>query len=219
MIHIALGDNGKAMAAFKEAVAIDPNHVVANYNIGSLALQHRDYALAEKSYAIVAKAWPDNYQVQTALGYALQGEQKLDEAAKQLERARGLKEKEAVAENDAKGDDEQVVWQLVQIYQNANNPEQALKYADEYLRLKGKSCKDTDADEVCGRYNGIKLTIQMKNQPAPADDKKKKGGGGDADKIFKDAPAEGDDAAQAQGAQGDDKAPEKAAVPPANEKK
>src|SRR5262249_880534 len=147
---------------------------VANYNIGSLALQHRDYVLAEKSYVVVAKAWPENYKVQTALGDALQGEQKLEEAAKQLERARNLKEREAVAQNDAKGDDEHVVWPLVQIYQNANNPEQALKYADEYLRLKGKSCKETDADEICGRYNGIKVTIQMKNQPAPAEDKKKK---------------------------------------------
>jgi tetratricopeptide (TPR) repeat protein len=195
MIHIALGDNGKAMASFKEAVAIDPNHVVANYNIGSLALQHRDYVLAERSYQVVAKAWPENYQVQTALGYALQGEQKLDEAAKQLEKARTLKEKEATAQADTGADDEQVVWQLVQIYQNANNPEQALKYADEYLRLKGKTCKETDADDVCGRYNGIKITIQMKNQPAPAEEKKKKAAGADADKIFKDAPAEGDDAA------------------------
>src|SRR5262249_14462682 len=46
MIHIALGDNGKAMFACKETVAIDPDRVVVNYNIDSLALQRRDYVFA-----------------------------------------------------------------------------------------------------------------------------------------------------------------------------
>lgn len=202
MIHIALGDNGKAMAAFKEAVEIAPKHIVANYNIGSLALQHRDYVLAEKSYQVVAQAWPDNYEVNTALGYALQGEQKLDDAAKQLEKARGIKEKEALARNEsATPDDDQVVLQLWQIYQTANNAKTALKYADEYLRLKNKTCKETDADEICGRYNGTKLMLQMASQPPPEDDKKKKAAaaGGKID-IFKEGDDSGADAAAPAGA-------------------
>src|SRR5258705_471491 len=63
MIQIALGDNGKAMAAFKQAVEIDPGHIVANYNIGSLELEHRDYGLAEQRHRGVGKAWPEGYSV------------------------------------------------------------------------------------------------------------------------------------------------------------
>jgi tetratricopeptide (TPR) repeat protein len=211
MIQIALGDNGKAMAEFKHAVEIDPKHVVANYNIASLALEHRDYELAAKSYQVVAQAWPDSYAVQTGLGYALQGQQKLDDAAKILEKARGLKEKEALAKNDTAADDEQVVWQLVQIYQNANNVDMALKYADEYLKMKNKTCKEGDADEICGRYNGIVIMKQMKNQPPPADDKKKKNAKA-GDSPFTDAPAPGDDAAAAPPPEGGDK-PADAAAP------
>jgi hypothetical protein len=37
--------------------------------------------------------------------------------------------------------------------------EEALKYADEYLRIKNKTCKETDTDEICGRYNGTALML------------------------------------------------------------
>jgi tetratricopeptide (TPR) repeat protein len=200
MIHIALGDNGKAMASFKEAVALDPSHVVANYNIGSLALAHRDYNLAERSYLVVAKAWPENYAVSVSLGYALQGQQKWDDAAKQLVKARELKAKEAVAMVDAATEEEQVVLQLWQIYQTADQPETALKYADEYLKMKNKVCKETDTDDICGRYTGTKLMIEMKKQPPPAEEEKPKATGKD---IFTDAPAPGDEGVPADGAPAD----------------
>lgn len=215
MIQIALGDNGKAMAAFKQAVEIDPNHLVANYNIGSLALEHRDYGLAEKSYRVVAKAWPEDYAVNVALGYALQGEQKWDDAAKQLAKARDLKSKSATATLD---EDEQIVLQLWQIYQTADQPETAIKFADEYLKMKNKTCKMEDAaDPVCGRYIGTQTMIQMKQQPAPAEEKKP-AATGNVDKIFNQtggeegaAPAEGGDAAQ-KPAEGE-KAPEQGDAP------
>lgn len=197
MIHLALGDNGKAMAAFKEAVAIDPENVVANYDIGALALEHRDYDLAARSYQVVLKASPNDYDVNVSYGYALQGQQKLEEAAKQLERARVLKENATLQKGDTRPDDEQVVLQLWQIHQAANKPEVALKYAEEYLRMKNRTCKETDADEICGRYNGTKLMLQMAKQPAPDDGKKKKGSGKGVDDVFKDAPAEGDEPAPA----------------------
>jgi tetratricopeptide (TPR) repeat protein len=210
MIHIALGDNGKAMAAFKQAVEIDPSHIVANYNIGSLALAHRDYLLAERTYGVVAKAWPDNYWVQASLGYALQGQQKLDVAAKQLERARQLKEKEATAMRvpEAAGEEENMVLQLWQIYQNANDAKSALKYADEFLRMKNKACAETDTDEICGRYNGTKLMVTMANQPPPEDEKKKKIDVNDS-KIFNDQAAPPEEAAPegGEGAQPTDGAP------------
>jgi tetratricopeptide (TPR) repeat protein len=217
MIQIALGDNGKAMAAFKQAVELDKNHVIANYNIGSLALEHRDYNLAERSYGVVAKAWPENYGVNVALGYALQGQQKWDDAAKQLVKARDLKVKEATAQLE----DEQIVFQLWQIYQTADQPETALKYADEFLKMKNKTCKMEDvADPICGRYIGVQTMIEMKKAPPPVEEKPKATG----KDIFTDAPAEGDvppaegapaegDPAQAPAEGGAEKTPEKVEPP------
>ena len=34
-LYLATNENGRAMAAFKKAVELKPDHVVANYNIGS----------------------------------------------------------------------------------------------------------------------------------------------------------------------------------------
>ncbi|MCK6544330.1 tetratricopeptide repeat protein [Myxococcota bacterium] len=201
MLQIALGDNGKAMAAFKEAVGVDPNHVVANYNIGALALAHRDYDLAARSYGVVASAWPDNYEVTASLGYALQGQQKLDESAKLLEKARALKAKEGVARADVPAsEEEQIVYQLWQIHQTANNLKAALGFADEYLKLKNKVCKEGDADELCGRYAGIKYMADQEAkgaaQPAPEPEKKPQGGKVD---IFTDAPVPPEEAAPTDG--------------------
>lgn len=190
MIQIALGDNGKAMAAFKQAVELDPKHVVANYNIGSLALAHRDYDLAAASYSVVAAAWPESYEITASLGYALQGQQKLEDAAKMLEKARTIKATEGMAQ----ADEEQIVYQLWQIYQTANNAKSALKFADEYLKLKNKTCKETDTDDVCGRYMGtvtmVKMEAQGQAQPAQPEKKKAAGTGKD---IFTDAPPPPDD--------------------------
>lgn len=213
MIQIALGDNGKAMAAFKKAVEIDPNHVVANYNIGSLALEHRDYGLAEKSYRVVAKAWPESYGVNVALGYSMQGLQKYDEAAKQLVKARELKAKEATALADPKAEDEQIVFQLWQLYQTADQLDTAKTYADEYLKLKNKTCTENDAaDPDCGRMLGLTTLIEMKKAPPPAEEKPKATG----KDIFTDGPAPGDEAAPADGqAPADPNAPAETGEPPA----
>ncbi|CAN0554606.1 unnamed protein product, partial [Laminaria digitata] len=84
MVYLSREENGKAMAAFKKALEVDPNHIAANYNIGALALGHRDYGLAAKAYGVVAKARPGDGYVAASLGYAYQGQQNLDEAKKWL---------------------------------------------------------------------------------------------------------------------------------------
>jgi tetratricopeptide (TPR) repeat protein len=199
LTHLALGDKGKAMASFKKAVEIDPNHLLGNYNIGALALAHRDYNLATKAFAICAKAWPSDPEVIASYGFALQGQQKYPEAAAELEKAKKLKPESA----------QPVVYQLMVVWQAAEKPEKALEYGNELLKITGKTCKPDDyEDPICGRINGINVMIQMKNKPPEPEEKPKATGKGES--LFTDAPAEGDEAAPpppAEGAEGQEAPP------------
>ncbi len=164
MIYLAKSENGKAMAAFKRAKEIDADHPVANYNIGALALGHRDYGLAAKSYEAVSQAWKDNFDVTVGHGYALQGQGKLDEAAATLEKARALLVK---LPSPRPEEEREIVQQLMIINQNASKPQDALRYAEQYMALVGKRCSEDDYEGFCGRYNGINLMIQMAADAAP----------------------------------------------------
>ncbi|MFO0726780.1 MAG: tetratricopeptide repeat protein [Myxococcota bacterium] len=197
LTHLALGDKGKAMLSFKKAVEIDPKHVLANYNIGALALGHRDYELAAHSYEVVQKAWPTDPDVIAALGYSYQGQQKFAEAAKELEKAKAMKP-----------NDEPVVYQLMVVWQAANEPEKALGYGKEILKVQNKVCKEDEFEGICGRIKGIEAMIKAKNAPAPKEDDKKPKATGKGAELFKDAPAEGDEAAAGGAA-----APDAAAAP------
>ncbi len=202
MVFLAKKENGKAMAAFKKAVELEPNHVLANFNIGSLALAHRDYNQAAKALEVVKKTWPEDFEVNAALGFSYQGLQKLPEAAAQLEKALKIKR------------DENLMYQLMIVHQGAGSPDKALGYGDQLLAMKGKTCTEEDFDGICGRYNGIKMMIQMANEPEPvAEPEKPKATGVE---VFTDGPAEGDETeATAEGA-----APaEGEAAPPAEEAK
>lgn len=166
LTHLALGDKGLAMSAFKEAAAMDPRHALANYNIGALALAHRDYDLAKKSFEVVLAAQPADYEVNAAYGYSLQGLQLYPEAAAQLEKTRKIKD-----------GDEGVLYQLMVIWQAANLPDKALAAADEYMQMKNLRCGPEDFDGVCGRVNGIRMMKQMADQPPPAEEEKPKATG------------------------------------------
>ena len=176
MVELARGENGKAMAAFKASLDIDPDHLAANYNIGSLALAHRDYQLAAKAYLVVARAYPEDPEIQASLGYAFQGLQEHARAAEHLEKAKRLKLQKgarfALADTALPSDsDEQITLQLIKTKQDAGDNRGALRYAEQYMLQNGIRCSDEDFDGFCGRYNGIKLTIQMEeeaaNAPAP----------------------------------------------------
>lgn len=188
LTHLALGKKEAALAAFKEAASIDPNHVVANYNIGAIALEHRDYALAERSFGVAIKKYGDEFEPNAALGYAYQGLQRYDEAIQKLGKAHELNPK-----------DEQVVLQTIVIYQAMNKVDEALAWADKYMAQRGMQCTDQDFEGFCGRYNGIKLMKTMASQPAPAEEEKKPKNdgsvelftGGDEEAPVEGAPAEG----------------------------
>ena len=155
MIYLGRNENGRAMAAFKKALELDSDHVQANYNIGSLALRHRDYGLAATSYELVANEWDTNAEVAASLGFAYQGQQEHAKAVSQMQKARELYSKSGRPEND------QLLYQLVISSQAAGQNEKALSFANEYLTKNDMSCGPDDYDGFCGRYNGIKLTIEM----------------------------------------------------------
>ncbi len=166
LTHLALGKKEAALASFKDAASIDPGHIIANYNIGAIALEHRDYALAERSFGVAIKKFGDEFEANASLGYSLQGLQRYDEAIRQLTKAHELNPK-----------DEQVLLQTIVIYQAMNKVDEALSWAKKYLDMKNLSCTDEDYTGFCGRYNGIKLMKQMASQPAPVEEKKPKNDG------------------------------------------
>lgn len=203
MIHLANKENGKAMAQFKFAKDMDGANILANYNIGALALSHRDYNMAAKTLAVVLKSWPNDFEVNAALGYALQGQEKFTDAAAQLEKAFGIKK------------DERVLNQLVVVWQSAGDAAKALSYGDQLLALQGKQCTDEDFDGFCGRYNGIKMMIAMEKEnaaPPPEEEKAKpKAGqvdvfeeGGEEEVAAQEAEAAAESAAEAEGNPGVD---------------
>lgn len=216
MVYLASQENGKAMAAFKTAVGIQPNHVVANYNIGALALGHRDYQLAAKAYGVVAKAWPDRFDVHASLGYAYQGLEQYDEASKELELAQKLKLQNALVKADP-NDEEQLSIQTIIVLQSAGKTADALAKAEEYMRVKGITCGPDDVEGFCGRYLGIKTQLQMEkdaaNAPPPEEEKKAKDV--DQSKIFTDQPAEGDVPAEGETPPAEGQPPPEGQTPPA----
>lgn len=198
MIYLAREENGKAMAAFKKAKEIQPDHPVANYNIASLALGHRDYGLAAESYATVSQAWKDNYDVVVGHGYALQGQGKLTEAATELERARTLLTKLPTKRPE---EDVQILYQLMVIYQGAEQPTKALEYGEMYMKAKGLTCGPDDYDGFCGRYNGIKLMIEMAAEAAaPPEEEKREAMDASESSIFTegDEPVPGEEGAEGE---------------------
>lgn len=183
LTHLALGKKEAALVSFKEAASIDPSHIVANYNIGAIALEHRDYALAERSFGVAIRKYGEEFEANAALGYAYQGLQRYDDAITRLTKAHELNPQ-----------DEQVILQTIVIYQAMNKVDDALSWAQRYMQQKGLSCTEEDFEGFCGRYNGIKLMKQMASQPAPVEEKKPKNDG--SVELFtggeEEAPAEGE---------------------------
>jgi tetratricopeptide (TPR) repeat protein len=57
------GDHGAALAAFKEAVALDDNYAMAHFRLGQAALGSGDTALAKEAFA---KAWTTDHTLDSA---------------------------------------------------------------------------------------------------------------------------------------------------------
>lgn len=163
MIYLSRKENGRAMAAFKEALKLDPDHLEANYNVGGLALSHRDYGMAEASYSKVAEKLPTSEKVATYLAHSYQGQQKYEDAMKQFERAVELTEKKGQKV------DEQMYVYLMTCATGANDPDKGLQYCDLYQKKSGVQCNpETDFEGVCGKCTGFTLMKQMAEEAAAA---------------------------------------------------
>lgn len=222
-LYLAREQNGKAMANFKLATQLEPTNLAANYNIGALALSHRDYALAEKAYTIAEKQRPRDPEVAASLGYAYQGLQDFKSSASWLETAR---ERRAKLGKTGDAEDLNVLKQLIAVQQSAENLPKALQYAEEYMKVEKLKCTDQDFDGFCGRYNGIKMTIQMEKdaaseaaKAAKAAEAEKKPKAGKVD-VFTDEPVEDETAPEGEAAPAGEAAPEGSApadaAPPAS---
>ncbi|MBI2375954.1 MAG: tetratricopeptide repeat protein [Deltaproteobacteria bacterium] len=161
LLYLATGDNGRAMAAFKDAIGIAPAHPLANYNIAALALAHRDYDLAAKGFKIAADKWPNDYEVTASLGFAYQGLGKLQESEALLKKALEMKR------------DENVMLQLAVVLQMEERVDDAIKLVDEVIALKGMTCGPDDYEGLCGRKKGLETMKQMASRPPEQEEKPK----------------------------------------------
>jgi tetratricopeptide (TPR) repeat protein len=69
-----------AIANFKRAIEMDPEHNEARMNAAALSLKYRDYKTAEENFRAVLTAQPKNYEATIGLGVALRGNRKIEEA-------------------------------------------------------------------------------------------------------------------------------------------
>jgi tetratricopeptide (TPR) repeat protein len=186
MLFLRKDDNGQAMAAFKEALEMDPDHLEANYNVGGLALSHRDYALAERSYAEVAEQLPNSPKVAMYLGHAAQGQQKFDEAMTHFERSLKLEEKRGGKA------DPKVYEYLIGCATQSQSVEKGLSYCSTYSQVSGVTCAEDDYDGICGQCNGLKLMKQMAEEAAapPPEEEAPKATGREIFTEEEDVPAE-----------------------------
>lgn len=85
-----------ALKAFKQAVAVEPNHADANRNIGFIAIRFRDYTTAEKSFetALKTEAVKRDIEVYIAMGVAKRGLKKFKEAEEWYRKAAELDKKD-----------------------------------------------------------------------------------------------------------------------------
>jgi predicted O-linked N-acetylglucosamine transferase (SPINDLY family) len=77
----AAGKPEQAKARFRRALAANPKHAVALYNLGLLLLDERDWAGAEVLFRPLAEKSPDSADIAHLRGRALAGAGRADEAA------------------------------------------------------------------------------------------------------------------------------------------
>lgn len=160
IIYAEQKNDEAAVQILNRVLQLHPQHVEANNNLGSIALRHRDYPLAEKKFTAVVKA-DDNVQGQLNLGYAQMGLEKWEAAAKTLEKAR--RELSKLKGTSAKTDEHTILQPLVIIYQTLGESQKAFETADQYLLMTQQTCAANEYDGFCGRYNGIKMMLKMES--------------------------------------------------------
>ncbi|MBD3173732.1 MAG: tetratricopeptide repeat protein [Armatimonadia bacterium] len=84
------GDDQAAEAALHRALAIDPGHATARYDLGCIYLRRREAMLAEVQFRVACQSRPDDPLMRLGWAMALRLEGRDEEASSQLSRALAL---------------------------------------------------------------------------------------------------------------------------------
>jgi len=84
------GRDTEAEEAFHRALAVEPGHATARYDLGCLYLRRREGLLAEVQFRIACQAMPDDPLARLGWAMALRLEGRDEEAATQLTRSLAL---------------------------------------------------------------------------------------------------------------------------------
>lgn len=147
VVELAEGGPRDAALSFRKALATRGDHPLASFNLGSIMLTYGNYEGAATAFETAAQAWPNDFEVRTALGHAYLGQGRAAKAVTHLEAARQLRPDEAPFER------------LAVAYAAAKNRAKALESLDAWARTKHLSCGDDDSGGPCGRFQAIKATL------------------------------------------------------------
>lgn len=120
------GDPGEALAAYRRALELDPDHVEAHLNAGRLLHEGGDAAGAERHYRIALALRPEEPTAAYNLGVALQDLQRLSEAAELYEKVLELEPGFADAH-----------FNLAVIYEAFGRKQAAIRHLKAYKKLTG----------------------------------------------------------------------------------
>lgn len=162
---ISLQDSEKyteALAAFKKAIAKDPNYKEALYNAGWTSNELKKYSEA-LTYLQKAKAlWPNEAKVYLELGYAYENTSKKTEAIESYNKCLQIDDEYALAYK-----------YLGILYYDNDDYKKSLENLDKYLGLK----PDSDDDDVyyrkavsendLGQYTDALVSIKKSNELKP----------------------------------------------------
>jgi tetratricopeptide (TPR) repeat protein len=114
----------EAVAAYKRALELDPNHAAAHINLGTLYYNHRDYAAAEKHYRAAIAADARYALAYFDLGNVLDETGRLPDAVVAYRQAIQLAPTYADAH-----------YNLALAFEKLRQPRRALKHWRSYVRL------------------------------------------------------------------------------------
>lgn len=97
MVLESLGDRDGERAVLEQAIKADPHFVLAQYQLGYVDFQAREYAAAERQFRLTVEALPDNVQAWISLATTLHAESRQDEARAAIAHALKLQPDDAQA--------------------------------------------------------------------------------------------------------------------------
>jgi len=147
---------GMAGNHYRKAVSIETGHVAAQLNLGSFALSVNDFENALRHFDAVQEVDPNHIWMLLSRGVALRGLGRFAEAAKTYQRILDIDSNNLEARYNL----------CVLKQEHENDTEGGLKWCEEMQSMVGAS--HPKARELKNRIEGMKLKIEMANEPAPA---------------------------------------------------